>query len=62
LPAAIGLVVVTMFQPARPLLRWSIVAKRRARSHGSEYVVDAVASSPMCSVVAARAASRSIGS
>jgi hypothetical protein len=62
LAAAIGLVVVTMFQPARPLLRWSSVAKRRARSHGDEYVVEAVASRPTWLVVGTSAASRSIGS
>ena len=34
LPAAAGSAVVTMFQPARPWLRKSSVASRRATSHG----------------------------
>lgn len=51
-----------MFQPARPLEMWSRVANARARVKGSEYVVEAVAISPIRSVRAAIAASSRIGS
>ena len=47
-----------MFQPARPLLRWSSEANSRARLYGSLYVVEAVAISPIRSVAAAIADSR----
>jgi hypothetical protein len=39
--------VVTMFQPARPSLRWSSEAKRRRGDKGSSKVVEAVAIRPM---------------
>ena len=42
-----------MFQPARPLLRWSSEANSRARLYGSEYVVEAVPIRPIRSVTAA---------
>ncbi len=51
-----------MFQPARPPLTWSSVAKRRARLKGSLYDVDAVAMSPMRVVAIAIAVSSTVGS
>jgi hypothetical protein len=51
-----------MFQPARPPLRWSSVAKRRARSHGLLYVVDPVPIRPMRLVIPASAESTATGS
>jgi len=54
--------VVTMFQPARPLLSRSSEANFRARLYGSSKVVVAVAIRPIRSVTTAMAVSRSVGS
>ena len=51
-----------MFQPARPWLMKSSVARRRATSHGKLYVVDTVAIRPTCSVAVATADSSGMGS
>ncbi len=51
-----------MFQPARPLLIWSMEANCRARLKGSEKLLDAVAIRPMRSVTAAIAGSSVTGS
>jgi len=54
--------VVTIFQPARPLLTWSSAENRRAKLYGELYDVDAVAMRPTCSVTSAKAVSKVNGS
>ena len=42
-----------MFQPIRPLVRWSSVLIRRANGYGSSYDNAQVTPKPRCSVTAA---------
>ena len=51
-----------MFQPIRPLLRWSSVLKRRASANGCSYVVLAVTPNASRSVCATSAGISIIGS
>jgi hypothetical protein len=53
---------VTMFQPTRPLVRWSRVLARRAQANGGSYVVENVMPKPRCLVTAAMAGTTEAGS
>ena len=51
-----------MFQPARPLVRWSSVEMRRAKMYGCSNDTDAVSPKPRCSVTSAMAGTSCSGS
>ena len=60
--AALSRYEVTMFQPTRPLLRWSSVPNLRASAYGCSYVDDTVTPNPRWLVTAAIAETSSSGS